>query len=143
MNICMILKNKGATVHTIDGDTRLQSAAQILSELRVGALIVMNDEGEVDGILSERDIIHAVADTGPSALSEPVRRFMTAQIQTCTPDDTLDMVMGLMTNRRIRHLPVLNGGRLMGIVSIGDLVKARIAESEAEADALKQYIVAG
>jgi len=143
MNVAMILKDKGSKVHTILSDVSVEEATRRLRELHVGALVAVNAEEKIAGVFSERDLVRAVHHEGAGALGKPISTFMTKSVVTANCDDTLDELMGRMTSRRIRHLPVIKGGELVGLVSIGDLVKARIAESEGEAEALKQYISAG
>jgi len=143
MNVAMILKDKGSKVHTVTSDLSVEEATQKLRELHVGALVAVNAEGKIAGVFSERDLVRAVHHEGAAALKKSVSTFMTKSVVTAKCDDTLEELMTRMTSRRIRHLPVIKGGELVGIVSIGDLVKARIAASESEAEALKQYISAG
>jgi len=143
MNVKMILKEKGNAVETIDGESKLIEASRRLTSKKIGALVVVTAQGSIAGVLSERDIVSSVAAEGPKALEKKIHTVMTSDVATCGPCDTIEMLMALMTDRRIRHLPVLEDGRLAGIVSIGDVVKARIADAEAEASALKAYITAG
>lgn len=142
MLVTQILKAKGDAVFTATPDETLGALAALLNARRVGALIVLDQE-RVVGIVSERDVIRAVAEEGAAALSKPVRDFMTKDVIFADPADTVDQVLGKMTDRRIRHLPVCRDDRLLGIVSIGDLVKSKIGEVEAEADGLRAYIAAG
>lgn len=143
MNVAMILKEKGSKVHTISSDVTVEEATRKLRELHVGALVAMSDQQQIAGVFSERDLVRAVHHEGAAALTKPISTFMTKNVVTAKCEDSLDELMNRMTSRRIRHLPVIKGGELVGLVSIGDLVKARIAESEGEAEALKQYISAG
>jgi CBS domain-containing protein len=140
MTVLSILSEKGREVATIAPERTMAEAASLLSERRIGALVVTGPARDVAGILSERDIVHAIARQGASALGEPVSRFMTARVQTCREDTTIDAVMELMTAGKFRHMPVVDNGRLCGIVSIGDIVKRRVAEIEAEHRALRDYI---
>lgn len=140
MTVLSILSEKGREVATIAPERTLAEAAGLLSERRIGAVVVTGAAGDVAGILSERDIVHAIARQGAAALGEPVSRFMTARVQTCREDTTIDAVMELMTAGKFRHMPVVDGGRLCGIVSIGDIVKRRVAEIEAETRAMRDYI---
>ncbi len=142
MNVAAILKAKGSEVVTATAGTTLEEIARRLCEHRIGAIVV-EAEGAVLGIVSERDIIKAVAARGAAAMLEPVSKSMTRSVQTCDGDDTLDELMAKMTTGRFRHLPVLEHGKLAGIVSIGDVVKHHIAAVELEASALREYIVAG
>lgn len=143
MNVAMILKDKGSKVHTISSDVSVEEATRRMRELHVGALVAMSGEGRIAGVFSERDLVRAVHHEGAGALGKPISTFMTKNVVTAKCEDTLEELMSRMTSRRIRHLPVIKDGDLVGIVSIGDLVKARIAASEHEAAALKNYIAAG
>ncbi len=140
MTVEHILRAKGRTVITIEPELTLAQAAQLLSERRIGAVIVANTFRPVLGILSERDIVRAVAARGPAALDEPVSRSMTEKVVTCTGASAIPAVMELMTAGKVRHVPVVENGRLSGIVSIGDIVKHRLAEVEAESRAMRDYI---
>jgi CBS domain-containing protein len=140
MNVETILRNKGSRVATIRPDATVAAAVDMLNRERIGALVVSEDGKAVDGILSERDIVIALAEHGAALLSRPVDRIMTRTVITCDPTDTVVALMAEMTNRRIRHFPVVAGGRLCGIVSIGDLVKSRLDEVEFEADSLRSFI---
>jgi CBS domain-containing protein len=140
MNVAAILKHKGRTVTTTGPETLLIDVARKLAAKRIGAIVVTNDKGAVAGIVSERDVIRALAEQGPECLARPVSETMTHQVVTCRDEDTLDELMALMTTRRFRHLPVVTGGALAGIVSIGDVVKHHIAEVEMEASAMRDYI---
>lgn len=142
MLVTQILKAKGDVVFTASPDETLGALAALLNARRVGALVVL-DQDRVVGIVSERDVIRAVAEEGAAALSKAVRDFMTKDVIFADPGDRVDQVLGKMTDRRIRHLPVCKDDRLLGIVSIGDLVKSKIGEVEAEADGLRAYIAAG
>jgi len=142
MLVSQLLKSKGEAVFTALPHETLQGAATMLHARRVGAMVVM-DGGEVVGILSERDVVRAVSEQGSAALSRPISEVMSREVIFAEPKESLDLLLERMTDRRIRHLPVCQDGRLVGIVSIGDLVKAKIAETEAEARTLKAYIAAG
>jgi CBS domain-containing protein len=141
MLVTQILKSKGDAVFTAAPNETLGALAGMLNARKVGALVVL-DQDRVVGIVSERDVIRAVAEAGAEALSRPVADFMTKDVIFAEPGDTVDSVLGKMTDRRIRHLPVCKDDRLVGIVSIGDLVKSKIGEVEAEADGLRAYIAA-
>lgn len=143
MTIQAILLSKGVTVHSIKPDANLTDAVALLRQHRIGAVLVIENGTLITGVVSERDVVRALGSHGPSALDMPVHSVMTAPVITCHPDDTVASAMSLMTTRRIRHLPVIDDGRLIGMVSIGDLVKRRIEESEREAAALKDYISQG
>ena len=140
MNVETMLKRKGADVFTVSPDTSIADAVHILKEKRVGALVVSEDGQGLAGIISERDIVHHLADNGAALLDSPVRDLMTHDVRTCDPADTAREVLAVMTDRRIRHLPVLKNGRLCGLISIGDAVKIRLDEATAEADAMREYI---
>lgn len=139
MTIAAILSGKGQDVVTIDGDRTVEQAVTLLAERRIGAVPVLED-GQVAGIFSERDVIYCLARDGASALDRPVRDVMTMPAITVTRSESVFAALALMTRRRIRHLPVVEDGRLVGLVSIGDLVKYRIERIENEANAMREYI---
>ncbi|MGN6374713.1 MAG: CBS domain-containing protein [Sphingomonas sp.] len=139
MTIAAILNDKGHEVVTLPAERRLRDAVKLLAERRIGAVPVI-DGGEVRGVLSERDVIACLSSMGAAALDAPARDVMTAPAVTVSPGDAVLGALSLMTRRRIRHLPVMDGGRLIGLVSIGDLVKYRIERIEADADAMRAYI---
>ena len=144
MLVRQILREKGRDVVTIGSDATLSEAARLLARRRIGALVVGNGEGGIAGILSERDIVRAVAENSVAALGQSVGQHMTRTVLTCSENDTVDELMETMTHGRFRHLPVTEGDCLCGIVSIGDVVKTRIAETVREAQSLREYIaVAG
>ncbi|QFU16856.1 CBS domain-containing protein [Microvirga thermotolerans] len=140
MSVHRILSTKGRNVVTIGPQRTLGEAARMLAEHRIGALLVVDGVRPVSGIVSERDIVRAVAEQGPAALEAPVSRFMTEKVVTCTTRTAVNDLMEAMTNGKFRHVPVVEDGALVGIVSIGDVVKNRLAEIEAEAQAIKDYI---
>lgn len=140
MRVEQILADKGRWVATIGEHSTLADVAQRLAEHRVGALVVSPDRRQVLGVVSERDVARAVALFGPDALELPVADVMARNPWTCHPEDTCDDLMRVMTARRVRHLPVLVHGELAGLVSIGDVVKRRVAELEEEAEVLHEYI---
>jgi len=142
MLVAEILKDKGDAVFSIRPDMRLGEACGELDRLKVGALIVCDGDKAV-GVLSERDVVRAIATSGADALQKPVAEFMTADIVFAAPAETVGILMERMTDRRIRHLPVLRDGRLAGVISIGDVVKCQIAEATQEAESLRTYIAAG
>ncbi|MBX3507980.1 CBS domain-containing protein [Parvibaculum sp.] len=142
MNVATILKAKGSDVATVNPALTLAEAARLLTERGIGAVVVMEGR-RVIGILSERDIVKAVARGGAEALKAPVRDVMTARVVTCSLNDSVDELMDAMTEGRFRHLPVVEDGELAGIVSIGDVVKHRIAETVMETEALRLYIATG
>ena len=141
MLVSQILRTKGSMVFTITPADIVGAVAEVLHSKGIGALIVLDAE-RIVGIVSERDIVRAVATHGPTALKKPVAYYMTRNIFFADPGETVDSLLRRMTDRRIRHLPVCKGKKLVGIVSIGDLVKFKISEVEAEADELKAYIAA-
>jgi CBS domain-containing protein len=143
MNVAAILKGKGRAVVTAAPSVLLGEIARMLADRKIGAIVVVEDAGRIEGIISERDIIARIAAFGAACLAEPVSAAMTRTVVTCEEDDTLDELMARMTSGRFRHLPVTDRGALVGIVSIGDIVKHHIAEVEMEASALRGYIVAG
>jgi len=140
MLIAHVLRDKGATVYTLLAEATLEQASQELHTRRVGALVVLDGGDAILGVISERDIVREVARRGASALNDPVSAAMSREVVTARLDETIDDGLGRMTDRRVRHLPVVDAGRLAGIVSIGDLVKHRIAAVEAEAAAMHAYI---
>jgi len=139
MTIAAILKNKGSEVLTLEEGTLVRDAVAILAERRIGALPVMRG-GAVAGIMSERDVIYCLKSDGAAVLDWPVERIMTAPAITVPPSADILGALSLMTKRRIRHLPVVEGEALVGLVSIGDLVKHRMDKIEAEAEAMLNYI---
>ncbi|TAJ69304.1 MAG: CBS domain-containing protein [Phenylobacterium sp.] len=141
MLVSQILRTKGDTVFTIKPADTVGSVAELLHSRGIGALVVMDAE-RVAGIVSERDVVRAIASQGAAAMKRPVADFMTVNVLFADPGETVDSLLSRMTDRRIRHLPVCKAERLVGIVSIGDLVKWKISEVEAEADGLKAYIAA-
>jgi CBS domain-containing protein len=143
MTVNAILKAKGDDVFVLGPDERVEAAAALLTTRRIGALLVMGPEGQILGILSERDIVRGIAEQGAAVLARPVRVLMTGEVLRCARGDTVADIMTLMTARRIRHLPVVENGRLVGVVSIGDVVKIHVAEKELEAESLRRYITAG
>lgn len=140
MKVHTMLARKGSTVTTIKPDDSVGTAVRLLKKNGIGALVVSADGDRVDGILSERDIVRALDERGSGLLEAPVSGLMTSTVKTCAPDDGIEALMTEMTRSRIRHLPVVDDGRLSGIISIGDVVKARLEELEAEASALRDYV---
>lgn len=140
MNVETILRNKGNRVATIRSEATVADAVDMLNREHIGALVVSEDGAGVDGILSERDIVMALGDHGGDLMSRPITAIMTRNVITCEPSDSVGELMAEMTNRRIRHFPVVSGGRLCGIVSIGDLVKSRLDEVEFEANSMRSFI---
>jgi CBS domain-containing protein len=140
MNVATILKQKGRAVTTVGPGATLLDVAGKLAAKRIGAIVVVGPGGEVAGIISERDIVRVLAEQGPACLERPVSENMTRQVVTCQETNTLDELMAMMTTRRFRHLPVVTDGALVGIISIGDVVKHHVAEVEMEATAMREYI---
>ena len=143
MLINEILRSKGDLVFTVGPDDPVADAVALLHQRKVGALVVLDGQGRVAGIFSERDVVRCIAEEGAGGLAQPVGAVMTKAVVTARVEETVDSLLGRMTDRRIRHLPVCEGEKLVGMVSIGDLVKCKIAETVAEAQSLKQYIAAG
>ncbi|NNF76420.1 MAG: CBS domain-containing protein [Rhizobiales bacterium] len=140
MNVGGILNEKGRNVETARPETTLQEVAGVLGTKKIGALIILGSNGKIAGILSERDIVRAIAEGGAAALKKPASEFMTEKVITCSESDTVNQLMESMTQGRFRHLPVVHNGKLTGVISIGDVVKRRIAEAEFEAEEMKRYI---
>lgn len=138
-----ILKDKGAVVTTVQDSATLAEAAHLLDEKKIGAVVALNDANEICGVLSERDIVRHFARRQNEALNMRVSEAMTRGVISAGPNDTIDSGMSLMTDRRIRHLPIISDGHLVGIVSIGDLVKWKIDSVLAEAEAMTAYIKSG
>jgi CBS domain-containing protein len=142
MLLSQILKTKGDAVFTVTPHETLGAVCALLHSRRVGAMVVVEAEA-VAGIVSERDVVRAMAESGAEALNQKVSAWMTRDVFFAQPAESVDSLLERMTDRRVRHLPVVHNERLVGIVSIGDLVKSKISEVEAEASGLKAYIAAG
>ncbi len=140
MLISEVLKIKGDLVFTATPTETVGAVAAMLFARRVGAMVVVEGDREVIGLVAERDIVRVVAEQGGAGLARPVSECMTREVSYAHPSETVDALLERMTDRRFRHLPVCDDGRLLGIVSIGDLVKSKIAETEAEAEGLRAYI---
>jgi len=140
MTVKAILSRKGGDVVTIAPTANLTAAVQLLAARRIGAIVVTGPDNRVAGILSERDIVRTLSERGPAALDENVGTVMTRKVTTCTEADTIASLMERMTEGKFRHLPVVDQGRLVGVISIGDVVKYRIEEVVHDADALREYI---
>jgi CBS domain-containing protein len=140
MIVAMILEQKGHNVVTIGARATIGEVVSLLGEHKIGAIVVVENVDEIVGIISERDIVRAIAKSGPEILTEPVGSIMTSEVMTCEDNETINEVMARMTRGRFRHLPVEKNGRLTGIISIGDVVKARIEEVEREAEEMRSYI---
>jgi len=143
MLVSHILKDKGDLVFTASPTDTVSAVAALLHARRVGAMVVVEGDRNVAGIVSERDIVRVVAEQDAKGLTGPVSACMTREVIFAHPSETVDSLLARMTDRRVRHLPVCVDGRLVGIVSIGDLVKAKIAETQAEAEGLRAYITSG
>lgn len=142
MHVAAILKLKGRDVETIGTDASVMDVARRLAGRRIGAVVVVGKDDELAGIISERDIMRVIGTHGIGALEWSVGEVMTRDVVTCREADSIDELMAMMTSRRFRHLPVVEDGALVGIVSIGDVVKHRVAEVELEASAMRDYITA-
>ena len=140
MKLSEILHNKGSEVYRLKADSSIAEAAIKLTEKKIGALLVEDNDGKIVGILSERDIVGGMGPHGADLHDVPISELMTTNLIKCTSQDTVLQAMAMMTDRRIRHLPVFDGDDLIGVISLGDLVKCRISEVQSEADALRQYI---
>lgn len=141
MTVRKILEEKGFDVQTIGPQETLRAAAEQLADRRIGAIVVTDAERRVVGILSERDVVRVIGLDGPGRLDDPVASVMTAKVVTCDGNETVHQIMEHMTAGRFRHLPVVQDGRLVGIISIGDVVKHRLAEMENESHAMREYIM--
>ena len=139
MTVRAILDSKGHHIETVEPEARLSAAIRILSERRIGAVLVMQKE-RIEGILSERDIVRVLGERGASVLDEPVSVTMTRKVVSCRPSDTVAGIMEMMTMGKFRHLPVVEEGKVVGLISIGDVVKWRVSEYENEQEALRSYI---
>lgn len=141
MTVKAILSTKGGDIVTIAPSATLADAAKMLASHRIGAVVVSDSDRKVSGILSERDIVRVLGERGAAVLSQPVDTVMTRKVVTCTETDTIGALMERMTAGKFRHIPVVDDGRLVGIVSIGDVVKFRLGEMEREQNALRDYIL--
>ena len=139
MHVAAILNLKGRNVVTTTADKSMLEIAKLLSRHAIGCIVVLGDGNKVAGIVSERDLMRAIGQAGPEVLKRPVSEFMTKTVFTAREDDTIDRAMSEMTTRRFRHMPVVEGGQLIGIVSIGDMVKMLMAETDMEAAATRGY----
>jgi CBS domain-containing protein len=139
MTVRTILDTKGHQVQSVEPGAKLSAAIKILSERRIGAVLVL-EQGRMEGILSERDIVRVLGERGAGVLDEPVSSVMTRKVVSCRESDTVSEIMEMMTNGKFRHLPVVQDGRVVGLISIGDIVKWRVSEYEREQEALREYI---
>lgn len=143
MNVAAILSEKGRDVATAPPQTTLLEISKILTKHGIGSIVILDDAKAVVGIVSERDIVRTISNDGIEVLSQPVSGCMTKDVVTCQEDNTVDWIMSEMSAKRFRHMPVVENGELVGIVSIGDVVRRRIAEAEMEAASMRQYIATG
>jgi CBS domain-containing protein len=143
MNVATILKTKGRLVTTARPETPLRDIANKLAVKKIGAIVIVGDGGRVAGIISERDLVRAIADSGPTALNVSAADVMTRNVVTCRESSTLDELMELMTTGRFRHVPVVEDGALVGLISIGDVVKYHLADMELEVSAMRSYLTTG
>jgi CBS domain-containing protein len=142
MIVRTILKSKSSSdIATTVAGQKVGDAAKLLDQRRIGALVVVDDQRSLAGILSERDIVRGLSRHGPEVMDKQVGELMTADVLTCTPEDSIHDLMEIMTRNRIRHLPVLEGGKLAGIITIGDVVKARLDETTMQVDSLREYVM--
>ena len=139
MTVRAILDSKGHQIQSVEPEAKLSAAIKVLSERKIGAVLVMS-QGRIEGILSERDIVRVLAERGASVLDEPVSAVMTRKVVSCRQNDTVAAIMEMMTTGKFRHLPVVEDGRVVGLISIGDIVKWRVMEYEMEQEALREYI---
>lgn len=140
MRVKGILSTKGSDVVMVTPETLVSEVVRTLAEKRIGAVVVDDRDGGVAGIMTERDVVRALAAHGCEALDKPVSAFMTREVVTAGPDDTTEEIMGRMTRGKFRHVPIMDGDRLAGMISIGDVVKYRMDQIEAEASAMRDYI---
>jgi CBS domain-containing protein len=140
MFVSDILKGKGGTVVSLTSERPVAEALALMAQHRIGAVLVLDPSGGIAGILSERDLVRAMHKNGKAVFDKRVADLMTRPVVTCSPKDPVAAIEGMMTSQRFRHVPVVEEGKLIGIVSIGDVVKNRIEEAEAEVDALRRYI---
>lgn len=143
MNVARILKDKGRDVVTVRSNVTLNDIINKLAEKKIGAIVVCNDDLKVEGIITERDIVRAIAANGAQALAQSVHLHMTKNVHSCASQDTVGWLMEVMTQHRFRHMPVVENERLTGIISIGDVVKERIAIAEMETASMRDYIATG
>lgn len=140
MTVRAILDSKGHQVEGIQPGAKLAAAVKVLGEKRIGAILVLNMGGHIEGILSERDIVRVLAERGAAVLDEPVSAVMTKKVVVCRPADTVSAIMEIMTIGKFRHMPVVEENKVVGLISIGDIVKRRVQDYENEQEALREYI---
>ena len=140
MTVGLVLSKKGREIFTVSPNTKMRDVVKILAEKHIGALLITGQDGAMEGIVSERDVVRALADHGTEIMDAQVSRFMTRDVVTATEDESVIRVAQKMTSGRFRHMPVIAGGRLAGIVSVGDAIKYRLEQMEAEQSALRAYI---
>lgn len=143
MNVARILKDKGRTVVAVNPETPLSDIINLLAQHKIGGIVICNDDAYVEGIITERDFIRVLAENGAGALNQPVKLHMTTDVHTCTIHDNVEWLMEEMTQYRFRHMPVVENKRLIGIISIGDVVKQRLAIAELETNSMREYIATG
>lgn len=143
MTIANIIHGKPHRLISVAPDETLQAATEVLTRERIGALLVLKPNGDIAGIISERDIVRAVGVKGADVLARPVAELMTKDVVCCSLEDTPDQAMALMTERRFRHLPLRQDGKIIAMISIGDVVKLKVEEAEAESQSLREYIARG
>ena len=143
MHVSAILRDKGDRMITIEPELSVSDAVKLLVQERIGAVLVVSSDGELAGILSERDIVRGLSSAGVGLMGRKVEELMTKAVVTCSPGDEIDQLMRDMTSHRIRHLPVMDDGKLSGVISIGDVVKFRLDELESESSMLREYIEHG
>ena len=141
MNVGIILAGKGREIVTIEPGASLTDAVHLLADKRIGSALILGADRRIAGIISERDIVWALAERGAAALEEPVSRTMTRKVETCTEDESVANIMERMTVGKFRHMPVVDQGRVVGVVSIGDIVKHRVEEIERDSVAMRDYIL--
>jgi CBS domain-containing protein len=143
MKVAEILKQKGQNVISVRPTESIETLSHRLRLARIGAMVVLGEDGALDGIISERDVIHGIAEHGAHCLEMTVADLMTQRVITCTPEDSVTRIARQMTENRIRHLPVVEGAKLVGVVSVGDVVKNRLEEMSLEASVLRDIAIAG
>lgn len=143
MTVASILAEKGRSVFTTNQQTPMSKVVDILAEKKIGAMVVLDDRDKVAGIISERDVVREISVSGASILNKPVSSCMTRAVISCGETDTVEQVMSVMTTNRFRHVPVVSKGQLVGIISIGDVVKRKIQQAEKDAEDLRNYIASG